>query len=435
MSKYAERLYAQFQKEKESFHRWLLAALLLGIFYSFVFQPYLTLLTELANLETKQQETDKQIKQTEREIQIATEAIERASRFMGDASEYQRLYDDAKSWVDNIDELEQKYELQSRKVNSLRDSLSQVDQVKWPVDKVPGYHVISLLKKSRPDMMRHYDLKDDCFFRVETDWVACLVSQKRKPINNKLDRVLYDRTMGHEYTALLEKDVEANREKYESGLPKALSGGKLKQWVSEFLKEEQAIIRQWYENMARDRNALTEKSKLHQQVLEIHKLAQVTLDQRKKSFSHTGEIDTPIGPIKLGLHDILASVPFVGLFILSALIKSTRRQLIIRSTFQANGPADETTPEALSLTMPIWLEPFNPRINNILLLVGLAFLAMATLFGLWQVISNPGLAVVEVNLNNIFIVILTMLAAVIFTFLYVRLVANYRQSVNYPQEK
>ena len=75
--------------------------------------------------------------------------------------------------------------------------------------------------------------------------------------------------------------------------------------------------------------------------------------------------------------------------------------------------------------MLIWLEPFNSRIIKALLLIGLALLAIAALFGLWQVITNPGLEVAQVNLNKIFIIICTMLAAFIFALFYLRLVTSY----------
>ncbi|MEH6627809.1 MAG: hypothetical protein V7739_15295 [Motiliproteus sp.] len=425
MGKYDERLYGQFQKEKESFHRWVLAALFLGVFYGFVFQPYLTILTNIADLELQQLETDAQIKLTEKEIQTATSAIGRASRFMGDASEFQRLYDNANSWINRIDEIEKAYPLQSRLVARLRDSLSPALQEKWQIGKVPNTDTLKLLKNLRPELMKNFQLKNNCFFRLETDWVACQVRQKRKPINDKLSRVLYDRTMAHEYTALLKVNIESNNDKYNASLSNALSEASLKQWVKEYLGEEQAIIRSWYEHMASERLKLERKSKSYQEAKKKHALTEVMLDKRKKDISQAGKINTPLGPIKLAFHDLLSLVPFLGLFILSLLVRSTCRQLVLRSAFQVNGPEDETTHEALSLTMSIWLEPLKPRIMNVLLLVGLALLATAPLIGLWQVLTNPGLEIAEVKLNYVFIIACTMLASIVFAIFYVRLLANY----------
>ena len=87
--------------------------------------------------------------------------------------------------------------------------------------------------------MKNYHQKDHCFFRVEADWVYCQVERKRKPINDRLSRVLYDRTLAHGYTALLKKDIETNDKRYRSSLPNALSKASLKQWVGEYLGEEQ----------------------------------------------------------------------------------------------------------------------------------------------------------------------------------------------------
>ena len=424
MSNPAERLYDQFQKEQQSLHRWLLAALLLGIFYGFVFQPYLALLSDLAYLEITQVEAKERLNTTESEIQTATGAIERAIRFMGDASEYQRLYDDAQSWVDTVDELEQQYDLQSRKVASLRDALSASDQAKWPAGTVPNHEIIWLLRKSRPEFMENFQTGDNCFFRTEIDWIRCLVDQKRRPIKDRLFRVLYDRTSAHVYTALLEQEIQANDAKYQASLPKALSQAGLKKWVKEYLGEEQAIIRRWYEHMAHKRSELVRQSRLYQEALEEHKLAEAKLDRRKQEFSHTGEVSTPIGPVTLALHDILASVPFVGLFILSMLVKSTNRQLLIRSAFHKYATEDETTRDVLSLAMPVWLEPYQHRIVKLVFLGGLALVAIITLYGLWQIINNPGLEVAQVNLNSHFIIAMTVLAACVFTFLFIQLVIN-----------
>lgn len=425
MSNYDERLYEQFQKEKESFHRWLFVALLLSVFYVFVFQPYLSLLNNIAELELKQLDTDARIKTTEIEIDNAKYAIERASEFMGDASEYQRLYDDAHSWIDSMDEIEQTYELQSRLIYRLHDSLNSRLQKNWQPGNIPNFETIKLLKKYRPELMRNHQPKDECFFRLDVDWVRCQVERKRKPINDKLFRVLYDRSLAHEYTALLQADIESNKNKFIVSLPKALAEASLKQWMTEYLAAEQTIIRNWYEYMAEARLNLESKSKLHQEVKKRHKLAETKLDQRKKDLSQTGEVSTPIGTIKLAFHDLVSLVPFLELFVLSVLVRSTCRQLLLRTTFENNGPKDETTHEALSLTMPVWLEPFHSRVINAILLFLLALLALFAPLGLWQVLNNPGLAVAEMKSNHAVIITSTILIGIIFSVLYGRLLIIY----------
>ena len=274
-----------------------------------------------------------------------------------------------------------------------------------------------------PDLMKNYQLDDKCFFKLETDWVACQVDHKRKPIDNKLFGFLHNRSVDRKYTDSLKVEIKANQNKYRTNLSSAMSQADLKQLLREYLGEESAIIRKWYVDMARAWLDLEKESKSHQETKNEHALAKDRLDQRKLDFSQTGEIDTPIGTIKLGFHDLISLLPFLVLCILTVLINSTCRQLILRSTFQANGPKDETTHEALSLTMSIWLEPFRSRIYNAVLLIVLVVLAIIALFGLWQIVTNPGLEVAEVNLNDGFIIACTMLAGIVFALRYMRLLA------------
>jgi hypothetical protein len=425
MSNYAERLYEQFQKEKESFHRWLFAALLVVIFHAFVFQPYLSLLTELSGLKTKQADMDKDIQKAKRELENLVKAAKYASQLLADKNKYGKLFRDAQLWINSVDELEQHYDLQSRKVTTLHDSLSQADQARWAIGAQPSDAIIKLLHKSRPEIMQHYSPGDNCFFELEVNWVACQVERKHKPITDFITTFFNDRSLPQEYTALLKQKISENQEKYHARLAGALSQGKLKTWSDKYLRQEAEIISNWLTDMAKKGN---EKINLAQ-ILQIKQLQYqqlvTELDQRKQEFSRMGEIDTPIGPVKLGLHDILASIPFVGLFILSMLVKSISRQLAIRAAFRAEAPADETAPEALTLTMPVWLEPYQPRMLNLGLLGGFALLAIAALFGLWQVVTNTGLVITKVNINNYFLIALTSLTAVVFVILYVQLLRRY----------
>ncbi len=425
MSKYAERLYDHFQQEKGLFNRWLLAALLLGIFYSFVFQPYLRLLSELAELEESQQQMAELIKTSDKEIEAAKQSISRALRFLGNQDDYDQLYDEAISWVGNPEEIEQKYTLQSRLVNSLRDSLDPQYQQRWVLGETPDSEIIRLLKTTQREKMQHYHSKKSCFFKLEASWLMCQINQKLAPINKKMSRVLYDRTLGHTFTDILKDRVDKNKKSFQAGKSKAMQEGSINAWVSDYLKKEKTIIQNWSDEVRQKKNELESQVRKHEKEQGEYQQKQARLDERKKSFSHTGDIDTPIGPIKLGLHDLLASVPFLGLLILIALARSIRRQLKIRSSYQMQGPKEEASPEALALTMPLWPEPIQPRITNILLLIGFAFLALFALFGLWQVITNPGLVVAEVKVNYIFIIILTISAAVYFAITYIKLVKQY----------
>jgi hypothetical protein len=107
------------------------------------------------------------------------------------------------------------------------------------------------------------------------------------------------------------------------------------------------------------------------------------------------------------------------------LVKSTSRQLAIRAAFQAKGPENEVTPEALTLTMPVWLEPFKYRMLNFCLLSALAIIAIAAMFGLWQVVTNPGLTVANVNFNNYFLIVLTCFSAAVFIIFYIQLLRRF----------
>jgi len=425
MSSYAERLYEQFQKEKESFNRWLFFALLVVIFNVFVFQPYLSLLTNLAELKATQVGTDAKIKEAKQELENSAKAGGYAVALLDDEDKYKQLYRNARSWINSIDALEQRYDLQSRKVNALHDSVSQAERAGWAIGTQPSNTIIKSLQQSRPEMMQHYDSADNCFFKLEIDWVACQVEKNRKPITDYLSSLFNDRSLPQQYTALLNREISSNTQKYHSSLANALSQGNLKAWVKEYLDQEQAILKRWLEDMLIKANEQHRLASNLASIQKYYKQVAAELTKRKQEFNQMGEIDTPLGPVKLGLHDILASLPLAGLCILIMLVKSTIRQLAIRTAFQAKGPENETTPEALTLTMPIWLEPFKYRMLNFVLIGALAVIAIATMYGLWQVVTNPGLTVANVNFNNYFLIALTCLTAVVFVMLYTQLLRKF----------
>jgi len=364
MSSYSERLYEQFEKEQSSFHRWVIAALLLVTFYGLVFQPYLALLTSIYELDSSRLTTDERLSSTKKKLQITISALDRAIDYMGDASAYVNLYRDADSWIRNTDEFEQAYDKQSRIMAALRASLSSTEQKMWEPETIPNAVVIALLYEHRPRMMRAYNRENECFFLLEDEWVTCLLTKKRKPITERLSR--------------------------------------------------------------------ERETKLFQKDLDKHTADLSTLEQRKTELSQAGIISTPLGTIKLAFHDLLSLVSFAALTIFSVLIVSVKRQLILRSTFQTYGPEDETNAEALVLTMPIWLEPYNSRIYNNLVFIALVVPCIVTLMGVWQLLSHPTLELAKVKINQPLFFGITALAGAVFIFHYVQLVFLFRryQSTN-----
>ena len=302
----------------------------------------------------------------------------------------------------------------------------------WEPETIPNAVVIALLYEHRPRMMRAYNRENECFFLLEDEWVTCLLTKKRKPITERLSRVLYDRSLSNEYTKLLKADIDANNEKYDKSKRSALSGANLTQWLKDSLNDEKKIIRKWYETMAKTRIKLERETKLFQKDLDKHTADLSTLEQRKTELSQAGIISTPLGTIKLAFHDLLSLVSFAALTIFSVLIVSVKRQLILRSTFQTYGPEDETNAEALVLTMPIWLEPYNSRIYNNLVFIALVVPCIVTLMGVWQLLSHPTLELAKVKINQPLFFGITALAGAVFIFHYVQLVFLFRryQSTN-----
>jgi hypothetical protein len=117
----------------------------------------------------------------------------------------------------------------------------------------------------------------------------------------------------------------------------------------------------------------------------------------------------------------------MGLCVLSFLLRSTNRQLDLRSSFQNNATPEETTKDALRLTLNIWIEPLDSRIKTTFLLIGLALLAIISLLGLWQVMNNPGLEVASVETNSPYVIILTTSISIFFVLYYFQLLKNIRK--------
>lgn len=422
MSKYADRLRDQFHKEKGNFGRWLLAAILVGIFYCLVFLPYLSVLSSLADLESRQAETDLKIETNEKEIMSRTDAITRVTEEIGDASEFTSLYDEADSWINDIEEVEQSYDSQSRLLSRLRESLDTSSQQQWQLGNDPSNSTIRELQQTQPELMASYSASSACFFKLESEWIICHVESKRKVINGRLSDILYNRTTSHEITAPLKEAIDSNAKKYHGSLSGALASSSLANWFRSYLDDEQVIIRRWFEDIAEQRSSLMSQSNMHRKDQVENANVKQELDKRKQEFSQAGEIKTPIGTIKLGFHDLVSLFPFLALCIVLVLINSTIKQIVLRSTFKKNGPPDETTAEALALTMPIWLEPKNPHWLNILLLCVPALFAFTALYGFWKISHNRGLEITTITLNYNFILAITLFSAAIFAIRFIKII-------------
>lgn len=186
MSTYSNHLYDHFQRERSVFGRTVLAVLSMGVFFALVFQPYLATIEDLVDMDVNLTKQAEQIKEGQKNIRVATNAIERAREFMGDASEYEALYKETRSWVNDLDEIKLLYDRQSRKVASLRGALSSENQASWHRGKKPSNEIVKELRKQRPNLMADYDLRDDCFFRLETEWVRCQIDTSLGPVTSPL---------------------------------------------------------------------------------------------------------------------------------------------------------------------------------------------------------------------------------------------------------
>jgi hypothetical protein len=387
MSTTSDRLYDHFQRERATSGRWIVTVTSLYAFYLLAFQPYLATLRGLDSLDRDLAAQAEEIAETQREIAVATSGIQRASDFMGDASAFQYTYDQARTRIDSIEQTEDR---QARRVATLREALPPDLQVLWrPGASVLPGSVMSALREARPDIMRTYESGDDCFFLVEIDWIRCEIDVLLEPIRTRLGRVLYDRTASHEYTQALKASVSPNRERYEAGLPDAVARAEFAAWVREYLEEERTVIRRWFEDLAGERlDLLRREAELHAR-LEQNEADREALEARQREIREAGRLETPIGPLPLSFHGVLALLPLVMLLAGTFLLRSERRLLALRRDFEAQGPEDETRPEALRLTMPLWLDPGRGVVAGTLVLALFVLLAVAAAVGLARLAANP----------------------------------------------
>ena len=396
MSTYSNRLYDHFQSERSTFSRSLLVVISIAVFFVLVFQPYLATLKGLVELD---HELTTQIDSVQREIQTATIGIERATEFMGDASAFQELYEETDTWVDDLDGIELYYDLQSQKLESLRSVLDSVDQAAWHEGSEPATSIIRKLRTTYPEIMSNYNYKDNCFFRIEIDWLRCAINKRLAPLHNRLERVLYDRTESHELTKILETEIRLNREKYESGLSGAIGQAKLSQWVRDYLNKEKKIIRRWYEEVAKKRLQLISEAKKQQKLLTQNKERRINLENRKEEIKQSGKLVTPIGALPLAFLDMLTLLPLILVVTATMLLRSQSRLLKLRQNFQIHGPDEEKGSEALRLTMPIWLNLETSFLTSLFVLLLLMVPSIAAILGIIQLITNPGLSISDLQLD------------------------------------
>jgi hypothetical protein len=183
--------------------------------------------------------------------------------------------------------------------------------------------------------------------------------------------------------------VSANRERYEAGLPDAVARAEIAAWVRDYVEEERALIRRWFEDVARERQALQRLEARQQARLEQNEADRDALEARQGEIRDAGRLETPIGPLPLSFHGVLALLPLVMLLSGTLLLRSERRLLALRRDFAAQGPEDETRPGTLRLTMPLWLDPARGVVAGTLVLALFVLLAAAAAVGLVQLAANP----------------------------------------------
>jgi len=426
MSTLSNRLYDHFQGERSTFGRLALAVISIGVFYALVFLPYLNTLVELVELDRELTEQADQIEAVQRDIQTATGGIQRATNFMGDASAYQALYEEADTWVDDLDGIEQLYDRQSRKVESLRSALKEEDQAAWIRGKAPPGRIIAALREARPEIMADYDLRDNCFFRIEDNWARCYIDRRLAPIRQRLERVLYDRSESHEYTRMLEASIRANREKYEQGFKAALERAEHPDWVRVYLEEENNIIRSWYEALAKKRLQLMKEAKQQEELLNRNEEQRASLENRKQEISQSGKLDTPVGALPLAFLDTITLLPLILVVAGTMLLRSQSRLQELRQNFQVHGSEEEKGPDALRLTMPMWLDLERSFIAGLFALMSLLVPGIVAIFGIVKLLSNPGLNIS--NLQLYFTIAGTLVAATVYLTHYFKLCKTWHRN-------
>ena len=106
------------------------------------------------------------------------------------------------------------------------------------------------------------------------------------------------------------------------------------------------------------------------------------------------------------------------------LLRSHLQLLILRRNFQLHGPDEETQPQALRLTTPMWLDPLGGHAISLLVLSLLMLPGIAAIVGLVQLVSSPGRAFSFAE--STFTFVATPAAAVVFAAFYAKVVIMWR---------
>jgi hypothetical protein len=286
---------------------------------------------------------------------------------------------------------------------------------------VPGPRIVKALHEARPELMQGYRAGDDCFFLVEEAWVRCQIDRRLASLRQRLERVLYDRTASHEYTRQLKDHIDANRSRYEKGIADALQRGELGALVRQYLDKEQQIIRDWYERMARERSRLNREAKEQQTRLAAIEAERKQVERRQAEIRAAGQLDSPVGKLPLSFHDLLGLVPLLLLSTAALMLRSQRRLHLLRASFEEHGQGVEKDPDALKLTLPLWLDPAGGRWSRWLAHGFFQAPAAAALVATVQLMTEYELLFGDSREKAAGILIATVVALCVYALLYVHL--------------
>lgn len=427
MNKYADRIFEQFVKEQHVFNRWKVLAGLLCVFCFFILIPFLNLLGSINTLKIQLRDINNQLQASQSEIVIVTNAIERADTVLGDASQFQSRYSELSTWVKGIAKIEQTYQQHTQLIDQLRSSLTANLRGAWRNGSHPRPQIISQLLKSHPETMSVYHSQAQCFFKLEVDWLLCQFNQQRQLIEKPLSKLLYDRSLTHKYTVKLAVEIQSLANKYNLSLLKRLEGRVLKSKLIQYIEDEKAVIRQWFEVISQERTNLVSKNKHYQELQQQSKTTERLLNEGKKSLTMAGVIKSPIGNMTIAFDKLVVYVPFIWLVVLSNLVQSSHRQLLLRAVFKEHANDDETSQQGLSLIVPIMLARAHQPLVKSLFLVVILMLASVSIFTLYFILLLQGITLALLNTQLSLAIAVTLIASLMFVYWYVRLAKSYWQ--------
>lgn len=425
MAGHQDKLFSEFQTERNSFRRFTLIALLLVVFFLLVYQPYLALLTEISDGEKARPDLEANLSGVKSDLNEAITAHDRAVDFMGDASEYDALYEEAENWINDLDEIELVFDQQTRRARAFYDSVEDEQQSQWEFSTKPTDAVMASLKRNSAELVERYSMSNGCDFLIESSWLSCELNNKLKPIHKRLSRVFYDRTMGHEHTKKLELEIEQVREGFANQRAERVASGDLVGWFQEGLEAEKKTIRKWYVDMARLRLDLNKQYKEYEENLERHNEWLESLESRKQEISLAGNLSTPLGPIKLAFHDLLSLFPLFTFGLFALMLFSQKRQTVLRNVYLEHAAHDKSSGKVISHVMPIAVDhQFKTLRRNLLILALFATPPMVALTSWLQLRSHPAFNLVGLTLNQPVTSTATALAALVFVYLFISLLVK-----------